>query len=157
MIPIFNLKENDFIMLCGQDCWRKIVKTELAPEEDGIARTIRLWFEDGESARYCSDGEVSGSTAKKYYHDIYAYKKHPREGQIYKRPNGVILLVTNTTPRKEEIVVRDQKEVLEGMYSYITSTGYTSTIADNVLYGLDLIAEYPTWQEAVNSKEFKND
>lgn len=157
MMPIFNLKENDFVMLFGQDCWRKIVKSELAPEKVGIARTIRLWFEDGESGCYCGDGEVSGATAKKYYHDIVAYRKHPREGQIYKRLNGVILLVTDTTPRVEEIVVRDQKEVLESMYSYITSTGYTSTIADNVLYGLDFIAEYPTWQEAVNSEYFKND
>lgn len=156
MSRVFDLKAGDCIRLWNQDCWRKIVKSELAPEEVGIARTIRLWFEDGESARYCSDGEVSGATAKKYYHDIAAYQKHPREGQIYKRPNGVILLITDTTPRKEEIVVRGQKEILEDMYNYITSTGYTSTIADNVLYGLELIAEYPTWQEAVNSKEFNN-
>ena len=70
MIRIFNLKAGDCIRLWNQDCWRKVVKSELAPEEDGIARTIRLWFEDGESARYCSDGEVSGSTVRKYYHDI---------------------------------------------------------------------------------------
>lgn len=70
MSRIFNLKVGDSIRLWNQDCWRKIVKTELAEEEVGIARTIRLYFEDGESARYCSDGEVSGSTHRKYYRDI---------------------------------------------------------------------------------------
>ena len=70
MSRVFSLKAGDCIRLWNQDCWRKIVKSELAPEEVGWARTIKLWFEDGESARYCSDGEVSGSTARKYYHDI---------------------------------------------------------------------------------------
>lgn len=80
-----------------------------------------------------------------------------KAGQIYKRPNGVILLITETDPRKEEVVVREQKEILTGMYSYITTKGYTSTIAECVLNGLKFIAEYPTWQEAVNSKEFNAD
>lgn len=155
MIPIFNLKENDFIMLCGQDCWRKIVKTELAPEEDGIARTIRLWFEDGESARYCSDGEISGSTAKKYYHDIYAYKKMPRAGYIYKRGNGEILLITCDYPAVKSI--DNLNFATTDCYYYITKFGKTGQIALCVLDGLELIAEYPTWQEAVNSKEFNND
>ena len=79
-----------------------------------------------------------------------------KAGQIYKRPNGVVLLITETNPRKEEVIIRNQKEILTGMYSYITSKGYTSTIADCVLTGLELVAEYPTWQVAAGSKEFNN-
>ncbi len=78
-----------------------------------------------------------------------------KAGQIYKRPNGVVLLITGTNPGKEEVIIRNQKETLTGMYSYITSKGYTSTIADCVLTGLELVAEYPTWQEAISSPEFK--
>lgn len=72
------------------------------------------------------------------------------EGQIYQRPNGVKLLITSSTPVREKIL----NEKVEGLYCYITPFGYTSHIADSVLIGLKLIAEYPTWQEAVNSKEF---
>lgn len=73
-----------------------------------------------------------------------------KEGQIYQRPNGIKILITNSIPVSEEIL--DTK--VEGMYCYITQFGYTSRIADCVLVGLKLIAKYPTWREAVNSKEF---
>lgn len=77
-----------------------------------------------------------------------------REGQIYKRPNGVIICITQSEPKKEELIVREQKEIISGMYCYVTSKGFTGTIADCVIVGLKLIAQYPTWREAVISKEF---
>ena len=58
------IKVGDKIMLQTQDCFRKIVKTEL--RED----SIRVWFKDGESAVYCADGEVSAATNEKYFHNI---------------------------------------------------------------------------------------
>ena len=73
-----------------------------------------------------------------------------KEGQIYQRPNGVKLLITSSTPVRETIL--DEK--VEGLYCYITPFGYTSRCADSILTGLKLIAEYQTWREAVNSREF---
>lgn len=70
MSRVFDLKAGDKIRLLNQNCYRKIVKTELKPEKTGVARTIKLTFEDGEIGCYCSDGVVSSATAKKYYHDI---------------------------------------------------------------------------------------
>lgn len=154
---IFNIKAGDKIRLRGQDCFRLVKSAELSEEKLGVARTILITFDDGEKAKYCIDGTVSCANKKKYYKDIIAVYRGIRAGQIYKRPNGVILLITETDPRTEEIVVREQKEILTGMYSYISSKGYTSTIADCVLTGLKFIAEYPTWQEAVNSPEFKGE
>ena len=58
------IKVGDKIKLQTQDCFRKIVKTEL--RED----SIRVWFKDGESAVYCADGEVSAATNEKYFHSI---------------------------------------------------------------------------------------
>lgn len=73
-----------------------------------------------------------------------------KEGQIYQRPNGVKILITNSIPVSEKIL--DTK--VEGMYCYITQFGYTSRIADCVVVGLKKVAEYKTWREAANSKEF---
>lgn len=72
------------------------------------------------------------------------------EGQIYQSPNGVKILITNSTPVTEEII----GEKITGLYCYITPFGYTSRIADCVVVGLKKIAEYKTWREAANSKEF---
>lgn len=58
------IKVGDKIKLQTQDCFRKIVKTEL--RED----SIRVWFKDDESAVYCADGEVLAATNKKYFHNI---------------------------------------------------------------------------------------
>ena len=153
---VFNIKAGDKIRLRGQDCFRVVKSAQLGEEKVGVARTILITFSDDKRAKYCIDGIVSCADEKKYYHDIVEVYKGIRAGQIYKRLNGVILLITETAPRTEEVVVREQKEILTGMYSYITTTGYTSTIAECVLNGLKFIAEYPTWQEAVNSKEFNN-
>lgn len=153
---VFNIKAGDKIRLRGQDCFRVVKSAHLGEEKVGVARTILITFNDDEKAKYTIDGVVSCANKKKYYHDIVEVCKGIRAGQIYKRPNGVILLITETDPRTEEIVVREQKETLTGMYSYITPKGYISSIAECVLDGLEFIAEYPTWQEAVNSKEFKN-
>lgn len=45
--------------------------------------------------------------------------------------------------------------IVSDLYSYISKNGKTGSIHKSVIEGLNLIAEYPTWQEAVNSKEFK--
>lgn len=152
---VFNIKDGDKIRLRGQDCFRVVKSAQLEEEKIGVARTILITFEDDKRAKYTIDGIVSCADVKKYYHDIVEVVKGIREGQIYKRPNGIILLITETCPRTEEVDVIEQKEILTCMYSYITSKGYTSTIADCVLTGLEFVAEYPTWREAVNSKEFK--
>lgn len=63
-------------------------------------------------------------------------------GQIYQRPNGVTLLITLQNKSDE--------------FCYITPTGYAGRINECVVVGLKFIAQYPTWQEAINSKDFKN-
>lgn len=47
--------------------------------------------------------------------------------------------------------------VNDGMISMINQAGVTDDIHEKLLPEQDwrLLAEYPTWQEAVNSKEFK--
>ncbi len=40
---------------------------------------------------------------------------------------------------------------------YIFNDGTTDRTCGNIFKYLELIAEYPTWQEAVNSKEFRDD
>lgn len=72
------------------------------------------------------------------------------EGQIYERKNGQKILITCSTPSRQKIIGIE----LEGFYSYITPTGYTNQIADCVIAGLKLVAEYKTWREAVISKDF---
>lgn len=75
-----------------------------------------------------------------------------KEGQIYKRDSGEILLITQSEPRVKSI---DQLHMTVGnLYSYISKHGKTGSIHKSVIEGLNLIAEYPTWREAVNSKEF---
>ena len=66
-------------------------------------------------------------------------------GQIYKTPPGSRYVIT-----------------FMGTYNVylLYNSGYSmeysiSSMKNN--YDDKLIAEYPTWQEAVNSKEFKND
>ena len=48
------------------------------------------------------------------------------------------MLITETDPRTEEVVVREQKEILTGMYSYITSKGY-------LILKLDATDDYGTY------------
>lgn len=62
---------------------------------------------------------------------------------------------------KEGQIYKEKDEIFA--ITYATSTGnYHAVKTDGKVFsgfGLsqsDLISEYPTWQEAVNSKEFKN-
>lgn len=75
-----------------------------------------------------------------------------KAGQIYQRSSGVILLITESEPRTESIDLLHTK--INDMYSYITSSGRTGSIHKSIFSCLTLIAEYATWQEAANSKEF---
>lgn len=47
----------------------------------------------------------------------------------------------------------------EGMISMINQAGVTDTIHEHLLpeQDWDLLAEYPTWNEAINSKEFRGE
>jgi hypothetical protein len=76
-----------------------------------------------------------------------------KAGQIYKRNSGEILLITQSEPRIDSI--DHLHMIVSDLYSYISKNGKTGSIHKSVIEGLNLIAEYPTWQEAVNSKEFK--
>lgn len=78
-----------------------------------------------------------------------------KSGQIYQRSNGAILLITESEPRTESIDLLHTQ--ISDLYSYIAKTGRTGSIHKSVLLTLTLIAEYPTWQEAVNSPEFNRD
>lgn len=78
-----------------------------------------------------------------------------KEGQIYKRNSGEILLITQSEPRIDSI--DNLHMTVSDLYSYISKLGKTGAIHKSVIEGLNLIAEYPTWQEAVNSKEFRDD
>lgn len=67
-------------------------------------------------------------------------------GQIYKQKNNEILVVT---------------QIQDGDVFIIYDDGYSVSYPigeDSNLFIFDkLIAEYPTWQEAVNSKEFNDE
>ncbi len=78
-----------------------------------------------------------------------------KEGQIYKRNSGEILLITQSYPRIDS--VDNLHSTITDLYSYISKMGKTGSIHKSVIAGLTLLAEYPTWQEAVNSKEFRYD
>jgi len=67
-------------------------------------------------------------------------------GQIYKDPDGIM------------VITQINKHLDSLRYDYIYNDGMTLSYMreDDVLSpGTELIAEYPTWQEAVNSKEFR--
>lgn len=67
-------------------------------------------------------------------------------GQVYKQSNNEIFVVT---------------QILSGDVFIIYNDGYNASypidVNNNPFIFDKLIAEYPTWQEAVNSKEFKNE
>lgn len=69
-------------------------------------------------------------------------------GQIYETPEG-----------NRWCVIREDDFGSPYAYVYlILPNGYVERLwKKTVKEELKLIAEYPTWQEAVNSKEFKND
>lgn len=70
-------------------------------------------------------------------------------GQIYMDNEGYMLFVIT----KEYINPQGGKKT----YDWIYQTGMTADYISEkkLLSGATLIAEYPTWQEAINSKEFK--
>ena len=66
-------------------------------------------------------------------------------GQIYKDSGKDLLVITAIDPHKSK-------------YDVIFNNGetyYTTKWQDFETY-CEFVTEYPTWQEAVNSKEFKN-
>ena len=69
-----------------------------------------------------------------------------KEGQVY----------INTELRRKTIVCVTR--VRKNGYPYIiTNNGTSGTRTYDDLKKYILLAEYPTWQEAVNSKEFRNE
>lgn len=73
-------------------------------------------------------------------------------GQIYNCQNALIYVITKQYPFREE-----NGEIVK-RYQAICSDGFVfETLHIEEIIKDKLIAEYPTWQEAVNSKEFKND
>lgn len=68
-----------------------------------------------------------------------------KAGQIYKQKNGEIFVVTSVKDRFISHLYND---------GYAWTNDCYSGFAASVFW--KLLDEYPTWQEAVNSKEFKN-
>lgn len=69
-------------------------------------------------------------------------------GQIYKTRDGIM------------VITQINKHLNSLRYDYIYNDGMTLSYMreDEVLSpDTELIAEYPTWQEAVNSNEFKGE
>lgn len=70
----------------------------------------------------------------------------PKEGQIFEHYHAgqrIVICVTGQQTRKT------------GAYCVIKPDGCTSNRLAGMFENYRLIAEYPTWREAVNSKEFK--
>lgn len=68
-----------------------------------------------------------------------------KEGQIYKTADVI---------RVVKRVIRE--DLVEFIYKGYKKTSLSKTDF-YFIWGKNLIAEYPTWQEAVNSKEFKGE
>ena len=72
-------------------------------------------------------------------------------GQIYGNED-IIYIITYTVPRydKDGFIIKK--------YQAICSDGFCfEELSEDEILGDKLIAEYPTWQEAVNSPEFKGE
>lgn len=75
-----------------------------------------------------------------------------KTGQIYKTNlTGYIVCVTNIQP------YIDGKENPVDDICCILQCGEHQIMSREYIEKIKLIAEYPTWQEAVNSKEFNDD
>lgn len=70
-------------------------------------------------------------------------------GQIYQLP------ISKTPIIVTRIVTKKDKR-FDDIY-LLNADGITERLWRNVAEGFDLLAEYDTWQEAVNSKEFKGE
>ena len=74
-------------------------------------------------------------------------KIQPKEGQIFEHYHAgkrIVICVTGQQTRRTHA------------YCVIKPDGCTSTRLAGLFENYRLIAEYPTWQEAVSSKEFKD-
>lgn len=69
-------------------------------------------------------------------------------GQIYEELSGIKWLITRIDPTLDGVIVQIISDKGCVKYGYYVAAFFEER---------RLIAEYPTWQEAVNSKEFKND
>lgn len=73
-------------------------------------------------------------------------------GQIYQEPNkyGIKYVITRVRSHNNGVVRR--------YYHVICNDGYVfDELFETDIEQAKLIAEYPTWKEAVNSKEFKGE
>lgn len=73
-------------------------------------------------------------------------KFQPKEGQIFEHYHA---------GRRIVICVTGQQTKRARAYCVIKPDGCTSSRGTRMFEKYRLIAEYPTWREAVNSKEFK--
>lgn len=90
------------------------------------------------------DCELYGENHPRPRQCLSYWKSIIKVGKIYKHENGEIFVVSN---------------VFDNFYSVIYLNGYSATYGMteenlNFVFGT-FVAEYPTWQEAVNSSEFK--
>lgn len=77
-------------------------------------------------------------------------KKEIKVGQVWKSPNGNIFTITMKDDEKSYCVLFNN-----GITPDVDNTWheqFTQSIVNGKVF---LLAEYPTWQEAINSKEFK--
>ena len=75
-----------------------------------------------------------------------------KAGQIYKTTTDEIIVITQSEPQEKYLNILNIP--ISDFYSYINAKGEIGTICELELLKSVLIAEYPTWQESVNSKEF---
>jgi len=70
-----------------------------------------------------------------------------KKGQVYKHTENYTFVVVYINKYNfVHILYNDDSKMMCSMKDL-----------EEVIKACELIAEYPTWQEAVNSKEFKND
>ena len=67
-----------------------------------------------------------------------------KEGQIYRQKNSEIFVITNINGNIMCCLYNDGYVYTDDLYHHLVPSMFW-----------ELLAEYPTWQEAVNSKEFK--
>lgn len=70
----------------------------------------------------------------------------PKEGQIFEH---------YCMGKRFVLIVTGRKSKSKRFFNVIMQDGYGSARRQSDFEKYRLIAEYPTWQEAVNSKEFK--
>lgn len=79
--------------------------------------------------------------------------KEIKVGQIYEEPDeyGFKYIITKVSARNHDGFV-------EKVYDAICNDGEVfSDLSEKAIKTDEFVAEYPTWQEAINSKEFNNE